>query len=317
MVRRCIIVLAGLLGAHCSSAEEGDGCAPNMQDACVTSSGDPGIRVCDAAGRFGACEATGSANGGSTNGGSSGDSGSSGTSASGGSDAVPSGDAELRAQLADRAFEWESFDTSANSSDQVFNQLVLCESGVFGLIQQTNTFFPGSGSIQGEDQYTGTWSLATVAGGDVLVLTVTGSTDEDVASPLEFGVASAGGEITFDDNYNLPNATVATVTDASAECAGVEPGGDGPTPAPSSGACEGIPDPESACDECLVSSCCAELQTCIDSAPCLAVLACIEVCPDLDDACVQSACDPSVEAGVDDAARLLDCNAGACADTCG
>jgi hypothetical protein len=85
---------------------------------------------------------------------------------------------------------------------------------------------------------------------------------------------------------------------------------------PNSGDCGDLvwsDDPESSCQSCMDTSCCAELAACGSGSACEALYECIfGNCPDLAQGCIQDTCAEEVVAGGDDFTALDECNTTEC-----
>jgi hypothetical protein len=88
--------------------------------------------------------------------------------------------------------------------------------------------------------------------------------------------------------------------------------GSGGTPG-STATCGVTWSPNASCNDCMSSSCCAELQNCVDGTPCGTFLNCVLTkCPSGDAACLQSQCSTELQAASADVSALSDCNTQKC-----
>jgi hypothetical protein len=106
----------------------------------------------------------------------------------------------------------------------------------------------------------------------------------------------------FTDNQNGISDSVLL-----ADC--VEPNCNGPTECNGSGQALGP------CEECLFTSCPAEMNTCLANAECYALITCAQACPPGDQACINN-CGLMHTGGINDAQGVLNCANNACAAVC-
>ena len=251
---------------------------------------------------------------------------------------LPAGDAQAEAFLANNALGWLTEDATFTNGFA----MLLCDSGVVSFVHHRDTDI-GPDTLSEDFSFLGFWTASTSSSTLIVARAqfLTSTDDErpapfrqDFAIGLTMPVTVDGTATTEVSEASADCATVMTgltqqcaqstnafCTELRARLTGAAPAPTptpAPAPAPGSGTsqCPALPSTPNACSVCGAASCCDELTVCTPGTPCDALLTCLTLCPDADDACIQSSCDPIAAQGSDAAFALGTCLTDFCGAEC-